>query len=147
MKPRAPSTKAQRAMLVRLREHGLLLAGPDNPVLRHLERRRWAHAMLLHDSRTGKPTMSRAWQITAAGTAASFGIEKAPRRAASRWIDRQIDIEDAIAACPSSSGGRPDATPLTDPDAPAPVRADVSAPVGRPVETCARGPSPETAHA
>jgi hypothetical protein len=51
---------------------------------------------------------------------------------------RQIDIEDSIAAS-VSSGGEPEATPLTDPDAPATVTADVSAPHGRPVETSARG--------
>ena len=91
-------------MLVRLRECGLLLAGPDNPVLCRLERRRWAHAMVLHDPRTGKPTMSRAWQITAAGTAASLGLERTPRSASPRWVDRQIDIEDPIGATFASAG-------------------------------------------
>ena len=51
---------------------------------------------------------------------------------------RQIDIEAAIAA---SSGGEPDAAPLTDPDAPAVTAADVSAPQGRPVETTRSRPS------
>jgi hypothetical protein len=66
--------------------------------------------------------------------------------------DRQIDIEESIAAS-ARSGGEPVATPLTDPDAPtvAPVR--VSVPSGRSVETSApkqhgaRGRKPETAHA
>ncbi|SEM72870.1 hypothetical protein SAMN05192583_1014 [Sphingomonas gellani] len=50
----------------------------------------------------------------------------------------------------TSSGGRPDAAPLTDPDVPATVTADMSAPQGRPVETPAptrrgaRGHKPET---
>lgn len=62
--------------------------------------------------------------------------------------DRQIDIEDAIAS--ASSGGRPEAAPLSDPDAPADALAGVSAPEGRPVEThrlmpCGvRGRKPET---
>ncbi|WP_200925659.1 hypothetical protein [Sphingomonas sp. Leaf22] len=62
--------------------------------------------------------------------------------------DRQIDIEDAIAS--ASSGGRPEAAPLTDPDAPADALAGVSAHEGRPVETRrlmprgARGRKPET---
>lgn len=61
--------------------------------------------------------------------------------------DRQTDIEDAIAF--ASSGGRPDAAPLTDPDAPAVAPAGVSAPEGRSVETRrqmprgARGRKPE----
>lgn len=61
--------------------------------------------------------------------------------------DRQIDIEDAIAS--ASSGGRPDAAPLTDPDAQAVAPASVSAPEGRSVETRrqmprgARGRKPE----
>lgn len=64
--------------------------------------------------------------------------------------DRQIDIEDAIAS--TSSGGRPDAAPLTDPDAPADAPAGVSAPEGRSVETRwqmprgARGRKPENAN-
>lgn len=81
--------------------------------------------------------------------------------------DRQIDLEDAIAAAPArpqrrladvlhsafaSSGGRPDAAPLTDPDAPADAPAGVSVPEGRSVETRrhmprdARGRKPETAN-
>ena len=62
--------------------------------------------------------------------------------------DRQIDIEDAIAS--ASSGGRPDAAPLTVPDAPTDAIAGVSATEGRSVEThrlmpCgARGRKPET---
>jgi hypothetical protein len=40
--------------------------------------------------------------------------------------DRQTDIEDAIAS--ASSGDRPGAAPLPDPDAPAVPAADVSAP-------------------
>lgn len=62
--------------------------------------------------------------------------------------DRQTDIEDAIAS--ASSGGRPDAAPLPDPDAPADAPAGGSAPEGRPVETRrqmprgARGRKPET---
>lgn len=61
--------------------------------------------------------------------------------------DRQIDLEDAIAS--ASSGGRPEAAPLSDPDAPADALAGVSAPEGRPVETRrhmprgARGRKPE----
>lgn len=61
--------------------------------------------------------------------------------------DRQIDLEDAIAS--ASSGGRPDAAPFTDPDAPADAPASVSAPEGRSVETRrhmprgARGRKPE----
>lgn len=63
--------------------------------------------------------------------------------------DRQIDIEDAIAS--ASSGGAPEYAPLPVLDAPAAVTADVSVPVGRPVETsrfnarAARGRKPETA--
>lgn len=61
--------------------------------------------------------------------------------------DRQIDLEDAIAS--ASSGGRPDAAPLIDPDAPAVAPAVVSVPEGRSVETRrqmprgARGRKPE----
>ena len=55
---------------------------------------------------------------------------------------RQIDIEAAIAA---SSGGEPDAAPLTVPDAPAAVTADVSAPQGRTVEKSARGQAGDAA--
>ena len=61
--------------------------------------------------------------------------------------DRQTDIEDAIAS--ASSGGRPDAAPLPDPDAQADALASVSAPEGRSVETRlpmqrgARGHKPE----
>ncbi len=58
---------------------------------------------------------------------------------------RQHDIEAAIAAsAPTSSGGEPDATPLTDPDTPTCSSAGVSAPKGRSVETRARGRKPET---
>ena len=65
--------------------------------------------------------------------------------------DRQHDIEDAIAS--ASSGDAPVCAPLPDLDAPAAVTADVSVPVGRPVETrrpkarAARGRKPEAMHA
>lgn len=68
-----------------------------------------------------------------------------------RADDRQHDIEDAIAS--ASSGGAPVCAPLPDLDAPAAVTADVSVPVGRPVETrrpkarAARGRKPEALHA
>lgn len=56
----------------------------------------------------------------------------------------QHDIEDAIA---SSSGGEPDAAPLTDPDAPAADTAGVSAPKAALSRQRARGRKPEHAHA
>lgn len=61
-------------------------------------------------------------------------------------VVRQIG---ALAVAHFSSGGRPDAAPLTDPDAPADAPAGVSAPEGRSVETRrlmprgARGRKPE----
>lgn len=131
-------------MLERLRDRGLVLAGHDNRILCALGRRREVRAHPLYDHRNGTLLASRAWEITDAGTAALVGAARR-RRGAGRSVDRQIDIEDAIAA--TSSGSRPDAAPLTDPDTPAPDRAGASAPEGRPVETCARGRTPETANA
>jgi hypothetical protein len=58
--------------------------------------------------------------------------------------DRQHDLEDAIAA--SRSGGEPDATPLTDFDAPAVPTADVSAPVGRSSKHALAAAKPEHHH-
>lgn len=106
----------------------------------HGDKARWtsSNAQALaaqHHDRTGHPT----WCDIA--LAVRYGRVTAD--------DRQIDLEDAIAS--SSSGGEPDAAPLPDPDAPATVIADVSAPQGRPVETRAsmargaRGRKPETA--
>jgi len=47
----------------------------------------------------------------------------------------------------TSSGDRPEqAVPLPDPDAPTVPAVGVSAPQGRPVETCARGRKPEQAN-
>jgi len=87
-----------------------------------------------HHDRTGHQTWCRiAMSVT-------YGIDAGD--------DRQIDIEDAIAS--ASSGGRPEAAPLTDPDAPADALAGVSATEGRPVETRrpmprgVRGRKPET---
>jgi len=51
---------------------------------------------------------------------------------------RQIDIEDSIAAR-TSSGGEPDAAPLTDPDAPVPASTRVSAPKAAQSRQRARG--------
>jgi hypothetical protein len=61
---------------------------------------------------------------------------------------RQTDIEDAIALTASaSSRGRPDGAPAPRSDAPAVTAADVSALHSRPVETRARGQTPEPNHA
>lgn len=66
--------------------------------------------------------------------------------------DRQADIEDAIAAS-TSSGSAPESAPLPHLDASTVTAADVSAPVGRSVETpapkarAARGRKPEAMHA
>ena len=65
-----------------------------------------------HHDATGHETWYEAHIIVRYGTAAPD--------------DRQIDIEDAIAS--ASPGGRPDAAPLADSDAPAVPAADVSAP-------------------
>lgn len=137
----APSPKSQMGMLERLRSCGLVISGPDQRVLRYLELRRLAVARPLYDIR-GKATMARAWQITDAGVAAALRLAQPARgKRRARPGAEQIDLEEAIAA---SSGGEPEAAPLTDPDAPAVTAADVSAPQGRPVETCARGRKPET---
>ncbi len=108
----------------------------------HGDRAHWtsANAQALaaqHHDRTGHPT----WCDIAASI--RYG-RVAPD-------DRQHDIEDAIAA--ASSGGAPECAPLPDLDASAVTAADVSAPVGRPVETrspkarAARGRKPEAVHA
>lgn len=59
--------------------------------------------------------------------------------------DRQTDIEDAIAA--SSSGGGPDAAPLTDPDAPTVPAAGVSAPLAAQSKRALAAAKPEPIHA
>jgi hypothetical protein len=106
----------------------------------HRERPRWtgpnAQALAAqHHDRTGHPTWCDiAMQVR-------YGRPPAD--------DRQIDIEDAIAS--ASSGGAPECAPLPVLDASAAVTADVSVPVGRPVEAlrfnarAARGRKPETA--
>jgi hypothetical protein len=58
--------------------------------------------------------------------------------------DRQIDIEDAIAA--SSSGDAPECAPIPDTDAPAVPAADVSAPRGRSSSEALAAEQPETAN-
>jgi len=140
--PVAPSPTRQRSMLQRLRR-GLVLAGHDNEVLCFLERRRWAHALPLHDPRNGKPLASRAWQITAAGVAVATGTAQ-PQRRPFRRVGRQIDIEDAIAA--TSSGAAPGASPSPHPTPPAltmPAGATAAA-LGRATARGTKTLAPET---
>ncbi|WP_174293432.1 hypothetical protein [Sphingomonas bacterium] len=125
-------------MLELLRSHGLVLAGPDQTVLRYLQFRRHARALPLHDIR-GKTTLARAWQITDAGVAAALRLAEPKRRrrvAAPEHL--QIDLEEAIAA---SSGGEPEAAPLPDPDAPTVTAAGVSAPQRPPCRDTRSRPS------
>jgi len=141
----APSANKQRGMLERLRA-GLVLAKPDQPVLRYFERRRLARALPLYDPRNGKLLPGRAWQITPAGVAAALRLAApTPRVRARQATAEQIDIEEAIAS--ASSGRAPECAPLTDLDAPAVPAAGVSAPEGRSSNPALAAAKPETVHA
>jgi hypothetical protein len=141
----APSANKQRGMLERLRT-GLVLAGPDQPVLRYFERHRLARALPLHDPRNGKRLARRAWQITPAGVAAALRLAAPRTRSRARQATaEQIDIEEAIAS--ASSGRAPECAPLTDLDAPAVPAAGVSAPEGRSSKPALAAAKPETLHA
>lgn len=139
----APSPARQLRMLELLRSQGLVLAGPDQPVLRYLEFRRHARALPLHDIR-GKTIMARAWQITDGGIAAALSLSAPKRRKRSSAPQAlQIDLEEAIAA---RSGERPVSLPLTDPDAPTVTAASVSAPMAAQSRRRARGQAGDAAH-
>ena len=139
----APSSRRQRGMLERL-QVGLVLAGPDNPTLRYLQLRRYVRPLSVHDPRTGKPLLPRAWQITDAGIAAALRLgEPTKRKGAARPTAEQIDIEEAIAS--ASSGDAPVCAALTDLDAPAVPAAGVSAPQGRSSKHALAAAKPEHA--